>query len=214
MNRETEISERDLILVRLRFLDLLKSFFQDEPDAEKMGRWRGIFTAIAGEQINPQLDAVILQLGEIVNKKDLQELKDEYYALFSDPFSEHSVPLTASYYLDGKNFGPSLVNYRQLLKTAQLIKDSASTDSEDTLLIMLDTLVALIEEEKQGSEQARDLQNQLLRKFLQPTAQHILTDITKNTRADFYTICMQFLCEYLELEQALLENPDKEQFFT
>jgi TorA maturation chaperone TorD len=209
MNKATEISDRDLIRVRLRFLDLLKSFFQDEPDAEKIGRWRGIFAAIAGEQINPQLDAVIVQLGEIVNKKDLQELKNEYYALFADPFSEHVVPLTASYYLDGKNFGPSLVNYRELLKTALLIKDSSITDSEDTLLIMLDTLVALIEEEKQGSEQARDLQNQLLRQFLLPTAQHILTNITKNTAADFYKKCTQFLCEYLELEQGLLEKPDR-----
>jgi TorA maturation chaperone TorD len=208
MNRATEISDRDLIRVRLRFLDLLKSFFQDEPDAERMSRWRGIFAAIAREQINPQLDAVIIGLGEILNKKDLQELKNEYYALFTDPYSNHPVPLNASHYLDGKDFGPSLVSYRELLKTARLIKDKTITESEDTLLIMLDTLVTLIEEEKsEGAEQARDFQNQLLQQFLFPTARQILKNISSNTEADFYKKCTQFLCEYLELEQGLLEKP-------
>lgn len=209
MNKATEISDRDLILVRLRFLDLLKSFFQDEPDAEKMSRWRGIFAAIAKERINPKLDAVIIQLGEILNEKDLQALKDEHYTLFADPFSAHLIPLNASYYLDGKNFGPSLVNYRELLKTAQLIKESTIPDTEDTLLIMLDTLVALIEEQKQGIDEAKELQSLLLQQFLLPTARHILKNMTDNSAADFYKKCTQFLCEYLELEQGLLENPGR-----
>ncbi|MDX9897185.1 MAG: hypothetical protein RBS34_17185 [Desulfofustis sp.] len=36
---------RDIIKTRLRFLDLIKSFFLEPPDAERLSRWRGMFHA-------------------------------------------------------------------------------------------------------------------------------------------------------------------------
>jgi len=206
MNKATDITDRDLFLVRLRFLDLLKSFFQDEPDAERMSRWRGIFSALTRERINQRLDTVILQLGEILNQKNLQEIKDEHYELFTNPYSKDLLPLNASYYLDGKSYGPSLVSYRELLKTGQLIKDSSNTDPEDSVLLMLDTLVTLIEEEKQGSEQARQMQDQLLQQFLIPTAKQLAEAAAENKNANFYKYCTRFLNEYLALEQGLMTN--------
>ncbi len=206
MNTATDITDRDLFLVRLRFLDLLKSFFQDEPDAERMSRWRGIFSALTGEHINQRFDTVIRQLGEILNNKNLQDIKDEHYELFSNPYSNDLMPLTASYYLDGRSYGPSLVDYRELLKNAQLIKDGSSADPEDSLLLMLDTLVTLIEEEKQGAEHARHLQDQLLRQFLIPTAAQLAAAAEVNREADFYKGCINFLNEYLLLEQGLMDT--------
>lgn len=206
MTKHIELSDRDLCLVRLRFLDLIKSFFQETPDAERISRWRGIFAALNKEQINQQLDTVTSELSEMLDNKDLHELREEYYDLFTDPYSKHLLPLNAAYYLDGKSFGPSLVNYRELLKQSQLIKDASITDSEDSLLLMLDTLVTLVEEEKQGSKQARKFQDQLLQEFLLPTAQHINTSIKENPKADFYQKCVAFLNAYLELEEGLLKN--------
>ena len=208
MNRQAEISDRDLTLVRLRFLDLLKSFFWEEPDAERMSRWRGIFAALSRERINRQLDDVIARLGEKLKKKDLQDLKEEYYTLFTDPYSRNQLPLNAAYYLDGKSFGPSLVRYRELLKQAQLIKDRSVTDPEDSLLLMLDTLVTLIEEEKQGANQAREQQKQLLQQFLIPMTGKLLTEIQNNSEADFYRSCIKFLKAYLDLEAGLFEDMD------
>lgn len=209
MSRLAEITDRDLILVRLRFLDLLKSFFVEEPDAERMSRWRGIFAALAKERINRQLDDVIEKLAENLNKKDLQDLKDEYYTLFTDPYSRQLLPLNAAYYLDGKSFGPSLVDYRELLKEARLIKDRSITDPEDSLPLMLDTLIALIEEEKQGAgEQTRDLQKQLLDQFLIPTTAKLFTAANNNSEADFYCSCIEFLKAYLDLEEGLVESVD------
>ncbi|MBU1232762.1 MAG: molecular chaperone TorD family protein [Proteobacteria bacterium] len=206
MTQNTELSDRDLCLVRLRFLDLFKSFFQDTPDAERISRWRGIFAALNKERINQQLDTVIRELGEMLDNKDLRELREEYYDLFVDPYSKHLLPLNAAFYLDGKSFGPSLVSYRELLKQNQLIKNDSITDSEDSLLLMLDTLITLVEEEKQGSDMAREVQDQLLHQFLLPTAHHIEKSIKGNPKADFYQKCMAFLCAYLELEQGLLQN--------
>ncbi len=209
MSRLAEISDRDLILVRLRFLDLLKSFFIEEPDAERMSRWRGIFAALGKERINRQLDDAIEKLAENLNKKDLQDLRDEYYALFTDPYSRQLLPLNATYYLDGKSFGPSLVDYRELLKQARLIKDGSITDPEDSLPLMLDTLIALIEEEKQGAgEQTRGLQKQLLEHFLIPTTAKLLTAVENNSIADFFCSCIAFLEAYLDLEKGLFESVD------
>jgi len=206
MNKATDITDRDLLLVRLRFLDLLKSFFQEEPDAEMMSRWRGIFSALTREQINQRLDTVILQLSEILNRKNLQDIKDEHYELFTNPYSKDLLPLNASYYLDGKSYGPSLVNYRELLKSGQLIKDNSNTEPEDSILLMLDALVTLIEEEKQGGEQARQLQDQLLEQFLIPTAKQLSEAAAENRSADFYNFCIKFLNEYLLLEQGLINT--------
>lgn len=204
MNQQAELSDRGLSLVRLRFLDLAKSFFQEEPDGERISRWRGIFTALAKENINQQLDEVTRQLGEMIDEKDLQDLKNEYYELFINPYSKDLISLNASYYLDGKSFGPSLVNYRELLKQGQLIKDRSITDPEDSLLLMLDALVTLVEEERQGSEQSRELQDQLINQFLLPTVQHIKVSLTNNTKAHFYQKCIAFLHAYLELERELM----------
>jgi len=210
MSRLAEISDRDLILVRLRFLDLLKSFFIEEPDAERMSRWRGIFTALAKERINRQLDDVIKKLGENLKKMDLQDLRDEHYNLFIDPYSRNLLPLNAAYYLDGKSFGPSLVDYRELLKQARLIKDRSITDPEDSLPLMLDTLIALIEEEKQGAgEQTKELQKQLLEHFLIPTTAKLHTAVENNSKADFYCSCIEFLKAYLDLEKGLFESVDE-----
>ena len=206
MSGQTELTDRDLGRIRLRFLDLLKSFFQDEPDAERLSRWRGIFAALEGQHIMPQLDKATSELGQLLLAMSLQQIKDEHYALFVDPYSKQLLPLTAAYYIDGKSFGPSLARYRDILKEGQLIKDKSFTDSEDSLPIMLDVLIALIQEEKQEEASTRHLQDQLLTDFLIPTVKGINDTITKSSDIAFYVKCVAFLEAYLELEQLLLEE--------
>ncbi len=203
---QTDLTDRDLCRIRLRFLDLLKSFFQDVPDAERLSRWRGIFAALEKERVTQRLDTTIRQLAEILIDKSLQQIKDEHYTLFVDPYSKQLLPLTAAYYIDGKSFGPSLASYRDILKEGQLIKESSITDPEDSLPLMLDALISLIQEEKQGSLQTRHLQDRLLQEFLIPTVKQIQERISNNTNVDFYQNCVAFLGAYLELEQGLLEE--------
>lgn len=202
---EAELTDRDLGRVRLRFLDLLKSFFQDEPDADRLSRWRGIFAALGKERINQRLDSVIHAFGETLARKSLQEIKDEYHTLFVDPYSKQLLPLNAAYYIDGKSFGPSLARFREIMKQGQLVKDSKFTDPEDSLPIMLDALITLIHEEKKGAMETRHMQDQLLQQFLIPTTKKINERISTNKEADFYHKCIDFLDAYLELEQGLFE---------
>lgn len=208
------MTDRDLIRIRLRFLDILKSFFQDQPDAELLSRWRGIFAALDGQHITPGMDKASHELGELLSSMPLQEIKDEHHALFVDPYSKQLLPLTAAYYIDGKSFGPSLARYRDILKEGQVIKESDFTDSDDSLPIMLDVLIALIQEEKQGDSETRHLQDQLLLDFLIPTVKAVNTQMSKAVEVKlsstvdvkFYIKCVAFLAAYLELELGLLEE--------
>jgi TorA maturation chaperone TorD len=196
--------DKQLVRIRLRLLDLLKSFFAQEPDAERMSRWRGIFTALAENRIQPDLDEGVRQLRQMLEAKKLEDLKDEYYALFVDPYNEQPVELNASHYLDGKSFGPSLVQYRQLLKDASLIKENDVTEPEDHLVLMLDALATLIEEEAE-TKGCKEQQARLITEFLQPMAIAMKKQLSTNSQASFYLSCSVFLNGYLDLEQGLLE---------
>lgn len=195
---------KQLVRIRLRLLDLLKSFFAQEPDADRMSRWRGIFTALAENRIDPELDEGVRQLRQMLETKKLEDLKDEYYALFVDPYNEQPVELNASHYLDGKSFGPSLVQYRQLLKEARLVKENDVTEPEDHLVLMLDALATLIEEEAE-TVATQEQQAKLITGFLQPMALAMKKQLSANSQASFYLSCAVFLNGYLALEQGLLE---------
>ena len=97
MSKQTELTDRDLSRIRLRFLDLLKSFFQDQPDAELLSRWRGIFAALDSQRITKNLDKATHELGELLSSMTLKQIKEEHYALFIDPYSKQLLPLTAAY---------------------------------------------------------------------------------------------------------------------
>ncbi len=200
-----ELNERDLLRVRLRFLDLSKSFFLGEPDAEKISRWRGTFSALIQEQVSPGFDCVVKELSDALSVKSLKELQDEYYNLFVDPFDGHPVNTNASFYFDGRSFGQSLVEIRGLLNDAGLQKDESVTDPEDSLVVMLDSFASLVEEEKiNGGEAVKQLQGRLLTEFLGPFSEKFCQALEENQDADFFTLCGRFLNEYLNLEKGLV----------
>jgi TorA maturation chaperone TorD len=198
--------QKELFRVRLRFLDLGKSFFQGEPDAEKISRWRGTFSALAVEQISPSFDQVVREFADRLNTISLSELQDEYHTLFIDPFEGSLVNTTASYYLDGRNFGPSLVEIKGLFHEAGIKKDEAVTEPEDSLVILLDTFTTLVEEEQKGGEKgetAKRMQGRLLKEFLLPFLEKFCLALGKNEQADFFCISCRFLREYFVLERGL-----------
>lgn len=198
------MTERELFRVRLRFLDLLKSFFMQEPDAEMMGRWRGTFTALAREQISPSIDSSVKECCHLLNTRRLPDLQKEYYLLFSDPFGAKKVNTTASYYLDGHSFGQTLVSLKSFLAQVQLVKGPDVKESEDALVVMLDILISLVEEEKEtGSPQARGFQTRLLAEYLAPFVGRFNIAMAANENADFYSACSRFLGGYLDLEKGL-----------
>ncbi len=199
----TDLTERELNRVRLRFLDLVKSFFAVQPDAEIMGRWRGIITALEKEAINPAMDQAVRLLAEMLAGMNLEQIREEFYTLFADPFSKNTMETTASFYIDGRCYGQTLVDFREYLKDAEIGKYSDITESEDSLVLMLDVMVTLVEEnDKQGKDNLV-LQARLLN-FLVPFCTLFCQQLRDNTAATFYSGCADFLAAYIELEQELM----------
>jgi TorA maturation chaperone TorD len=197
-----EITEREILNIRLRLIDLIKSFFIDTPDAELLSRWRGTFSALSGEQISPQLDKAVREVSRQLNDKSLQAIQDEYYSLFVDPFGEHLVNLMASHYFDGRNYGETLVQIREIFSAAQVTKEREVKDSEDSLVVMFDMLGTLIEMEK-GGEQTAAAQQQLVTDFLVPFLEKLDPVVSANGAADFYASVVHFIVGYLDLEKGL-----------
>ena len=202
----TDVTDRELGRIRLRFLDLIKSFFIDEPDAERMSRWRGIVSALAGDVINPAFDQAVRRLGELLEEKTLKEIQDEYYHLFIDPTSEDQINTVMSYYVDGRSFGPSLVDYRDFLQRAGIVKDESVKEPEDSLVLMLDALATLIEEQTKKERDTALYQATLLHRFLDPLCQGFTGALQATGKAPFYTACGDFLRGYLILEKGLLDK--------
>ncbi len=199
-----DAANKELFRVRLRFIDLIKSFFIAEPDAENMSRWRGIFTSLDGEQINPIFDTAVSECKEILAKKSLKELQEEYYDLFEDPFSENLIPTTASFYIDGRTHAQTLADFRGFLMVAGLEKDEAVIETEDSIVVMLDTLARLIEDEEEGGEYSRVSQTTLISEFLELLADNVYKRLEADERASFYASCGKFLKGYLDLERGLM----------
>ncbi len=198
-------SERDITRVRLRFIDLVKSFFIEEPDAEKLSRWRGIFSALSAEQINPLLDGAVLQIMELLDSRSLKDIQDEFYALFNDPFGQDGISLSASFYADGKSHGQTLADFRGFLASAGVQKADFVRDAEDTLPVMIDCLASLIELEKEDEKKAKGLQDVLVSDYLAPLAEQLGRALQENEKAVFYQAFGRFLLGYTELDQALFE---------
>lgn len=200
-----EMNDNDLVRIRLRFIDLAKSFFVEEPDAEKMSRWRGTFSALTKEQVSPRFDSAVQEISSALNVKNLKDLQDEYYQLFTDPFEGSQIESNASYYFNGRSYGEALVEIRELMKEAEIVKVDDVSDPEDSLVVMLDTFASLIEEEKtESTPKIKELQARLLEEFLEPFVEKFTAQLKDNKHCDFYYLCCRVLGGYLDLEKSLV----------
>jgi len=199
-----DIQDKEIRKVRLRLIDLIKSFFVGEPDAEKMSRWRGTFSAMMKETVNPLFDQSVRDIHQYLENHSLSELQDEYYNLFVDPFAGKQISTDASFYLDGRSHGKTLVALRTFLAELGIEKMENVIETEDSLVVMLDVMSRLIDEEQNSeAHDALRMQGELLEKYLIPLANSLQEACGKNESAAFYQACCRFFKGYLELEKGL-----------
>lgn len=200
----SELSDQELNVVRLRLLDLIKSFFIDEPEKDRYEVWKEIVSSLTTEKINPTMDSAVRKLDDMLTTVEFDKLKEEYYDLFIDPFSEYLVQTTLSYYVDGHSFGQSLVDLRRFLLKAEITKAEGLDESEDSVVFLVDILATLIREEEHDLDNAKKNQTKLLTQFLDPFSVHFNSALEKNKRAKFYEACAAFLSGYVDLEKGLM----------
>lgn len=183
---------------RIFMLDLAKSFFLGEPSEEKCQAWEKALAALDGKTGFAPLDQAVRDLREYLAQTPLSALSEEYYRLFVDPFNEKPVLLTASYYIDGKNYGPTLAKLRGFLKEIGLVKDENFKEPEDSLVCLLDFLISLIYIERKELSRA---QEELLTNFLKPCVEGLSQALEEREEAGFYRRCAAFLKAYILLEE-------------
>ena len=186
---------------RIFMLDLAKSFFLGEPSEEKCKAWEQALAALDGQTGFTPLDQAVRDLREYLARASLSVLSEEYYRLFLDPFNENPVPLTASYYIDGKNYGPTLARLRSLLNALGLVKDENFKEPEDSLVCLLDFLISLIY--ASNKERIPGIQEKILFNFLKPCVEGLGQALEKRKEAGFYRRCAAFLKAYILLEERL-----------
>lgn len=196
---------RDIDRIRLRLIDLIKSFFVEEPDAERLSRWRGIFTALVQEQISQDIDKAVTEISSLLESKSLKEIQEEYYELIENPFGNKNVNLSASFYKDGRSHAQTLANYRDFLNEADIIKSEEVTDAEDELPVMLDCLASLIEMDGEEGRNTVHHQGTLVNDYLGPLSVSLLGALVESEHAVFYEACGRFIVGYVELEKGLFE---------
>ena len=210
----TAIQERDLRRVRLRLLDLCKSFFDTAPDAEKLARWRGIFAALAGAKVTSAFDREAGVIASLLWAKSLARLQHEYYRVLAGPLGAGRIatlkkegPVTAASFRRDDLCRPEpLTGIRELMAEAGLARNPAATVPEGSLVALLDIMAALVEEESAEGDWPRELQGRLLAGFLLPLAERLVRALEQNIHADFYLRCSRLLCSYLELEMELADD--------
>lgn len=197
--------EQEITRIRLRLIDLIKSFFVNNPDAELLSRWRGTFSALAQEQISPIMDQAVRQVNEQLAEKKLEDLQEEYYQLFTDPFGDDQLNLYASHYFDGRNYGETLVAVRQLFMDSGIAKEDNVTEPEDSLPVMIDLLATLIDLEKKGTD-TESHQQALVNSYLIPLVKEVKKEVEKSDGTDFYRAAIDFVYAYLDLEKGLSDS--------
>ncbi len=185
---------------RVFMLDLAKSFFMGEPTEEKLRIWEEALGRLAGNTGYAPLEEALSALQDKLARKTLAELREEYHLLFEDPFAE-PISTAASYYLDGKNYGPSLARLRKILQQLGFYKDENFKEPEDSLVCLLDFLISLIYARK---EEAMKAQGEILEEFLLPCVKGMRARVVDRFPQGFFAACLAFLEAYLEMERCLL----------
>lgn len=194
--------------VRLRFIDLIKSFFLTPPDADLMSRWRGVFNALAAERYTVPLDLSIASILSHLTNARLKDLQDEYHLLFSNSkrsdtskTSIHKAPL----HYDEGIFASSTAGFELFLSGIGITRVQPCTGADNTLVLLLDILYTLIQSERENSL-TEPCQAQLIDEFLMPLIGKLCQVAARTREAVFYRECLNFSRSYIDIERTLLKT--------
>ncbi len=181
--------------------NLIKSFFWESPKKENIEAWRAFVANLYNDSINREFDKTIAFMKEALDNSDVESIRNEYYELFENPFGEGLSNLNASFLLEGKNFGESLVEIRDFLEDLKVVKDTDYKDTEDSILFMIDLMLYLID-----SGNCADIQQNFMKRFLIPSFERLAEILQTNEKAYFYAAVGLFSRDYLYMDMKFLKG--------
>ncbi|MGA1846655.1 TorD/DmsD family molecular chaperone [Deferribacter abyssi] len=194
---------------RVFLYDLLKSFFANEPDEKIYSEWFAIFDKLKKDnlEISEQYESMLSYFLEVFKNYNLDKLKNEYYELFVNPFNDNLINLNASYYLDGKNFGETLVSLRGFIWDKGIAKDDTLKEPEDSVVFMSDVMIYMIKNMKNDeAKYGYNVQKDYFDTFLEPFFDKFSKALKSHETAYFYACCGMYLDFLTNLEKSFLNE--------
>ena len=191
---------------RLILYAFIRSAFDSPPNQEKFDYWLSLLSSLYGGTGLSELDDAIIQLKSALEQNGLISCQNEYYELFENPFSSLAIHLYASYYIDGKIMGPSLVKLRQLLYNLNIGKVKNFNESEDHLVFLIDLMMFLIQRGNQDSNRSLKAQKEIIEDYLRPIIEGANRVIKKYDDFLIYKSFFKIARSFLSLEQCLFPS--------
>ena len=195
--------ECEILRTRLFMYEVARSFFSGEPSDEMCSRWGLIFAAI--EESDASVSKEAGNLKKILEKYGCEGVKEEYYRLFVDPYSEERVNVTVSFYADGRSMGESLAGVRALMHEAGLVKEEVTPEPEDSMPVLLDSMINLLEDQDDRSLQAAHL---LFKHYLLPVTEAVARRLQALDEFHFYGCVGSYLREWIYMEQPFFQKEE------
>lgn len=196
--------------VRSFFYELIKMSFYKEPDENYLNiigefiRNIDSKTYRENEYFSEKLSQMVDIFSFTISNLSTDEIKDEYNELFINPFSNNLINTNASYYIDKKNFGDTLIKIREFLKRNDLEKSANLKEPEDSITFLADLMLYLI-----NSKDTSEKQIELFENFIDPLFLNIESVLKTNEKANFYK-CIGYLIDFfLTLEKGYIAEISK-----
>lgn len=196
--------------VRSFFYELIKMSFYKEPDENYLNiigefiRNIDSKTYRENEHFSEKLSQMVDIFSFTISNLSTDEIKDEYNELFINPFSNNLINTNASYYIDKKNFGDTLIKIREFLKRNDLEKSANLKEPEDSITFLTDLMLYLI-----NSKDTLENQIELFENFIDPLFLNIQSALKTNEKANFYK-CIGYLIDFfLTLEKGYIVEISK-----
>ncbi len=176
---------------------LLSLFFLPDFDEKRLSLARNVLESLPKTGVE-RFDSAVGDLREALAGKEATEIREEFERLFIVPFEGAQIPLEASYYLEGKLFGPSLARLRELLGELGLARGEGVSEPEDHLGVLLAFMEAATQQNSLIQER------ELFYNFLRPCARGVTAKLEKE--AFLYGKVAEMLEAFLELEERFFEE--------
>lgn len=135
----------------------------------------------------------------IEQTSDLEKLNDEYHDLFIGVGRGELVPY-GSWYLSGFLMDTPLSDLRDDLQKLGIERDPTSTDPEDHIGALFETMAIIIEADDIGDVE----ESGFFRRHIQPWAGKFFTDLGQAKKANFYKAVAQLGECFVDFEQQYL----------
>ena len=183
------------------FFAKILDFVDKEEQYAHVEKLLGMFIANPLDEVSQE---AFISIKKHIEEEGLQALKQEYDDVFVSPESSF-VPLTASYYDEGRDDGQKRVKAAGILLRSKFRKNKPiCNDSEDQLLFVFRLMSMLIQAGLEGDEESLALSQELFTDIINDCADEFIDHLFEHEKSFFYKNTAIILKAFIEFERLYL----------